>query len=508
MLIRSLEFLSILYCILLYHQLNLIMVNKCVVYGCKYTYVTKCIDEKEDVHTFHFPFTNPELLKAWNRFVNRHDWKPTENSVICHHHFDDSLIIKGKKKWSLKLNSVPTILIKNETFQTPSVLPTIQTSRKPPKIRIYREDELESFLENDVIHSLDDLNENHAPANFQFKRSHEYVLYYNLVFDETTNFPKVHEAIKIDSELHVQLQYKGIPVPLPKFFVQGYCARMTRISMLENFPSEIRRVAEENKYSILDEINEKKWYRPQGRPAYSAELIRYALLLRHTSLQAYKLVQEKNPMPSISLLNKIQQGGVDSIKALQLLRDRGEVSKDCVMLVDEMYLEKGTQYSGGEYVGADNEGNLYKGVIVFMVVGLKDSIPYVIQAIPEVTYTGKWLAEKMLQNMNNLTQAGFCIRGIVTDNHSANVNAFSTLVKVFEFESEFYIRHPDNQEKKTYLFFDAPHLIKNIRNNLLNGKKLYFQNFFTMIICILISSVQLVTYVGVISTTYTTTTKT
>ena len=46
-------------------------------------------------------------------------------------------------------------------------------------------------------------------------------------------------------------------------------------------------------------------------------MIRFALHLRHASLQAYKLLLEKFPMPSISLLNKIQQGGVDSLRALK-----------------------------------------------------------------------------------------------------------------------------------------------------------------------------------------------
>ena len=91
-------------------------------------------------------------------------------------------------------------------------------------------------------------------------------------------------------------------------------------------------------------------------------------------------------------MNKIQQGGVNSIKALKILRENGKISNDCILMVDEMYLEKATQYHSGEYVGADDEGNLYKGIVAFMIVGLKESIPYIVQAIPEVKFSGKWLA--------------------------------------------------------------------------------------------------------------------
>ena len=174
-------------------------------------------------------------------------------------------------------------------------------------------------------------------------------------------------------------------------------------------------------------MKERMYYKPKGRPPYSAEMIRYALHLRYTSLQAYKIALEKFPLPSISLLNKIQQGGVDAIKAVTFLREKGEISTDCILMVDEMYLQKATQYQGGEYVGVDKEGNLFKGIVVFMIVGLKESISYVIQALPEITFNGKWLSEKMSKSIDLLGEAGFNVRGIVTDNHAANVNAFNCL---------------------------------------------------------------------------------
>ena len=96
-------------------------------------------------------------------------------------------------------------------------------------------------------------------------------------------------------------------------------------------------------------------------------MIRYGLHLRHTSSQAYKQLLEKFSLPSILLFNKIQQGGVNSIKALKILRENGKIWNDCILMVDEMYVEKATQYHN-EYVGPDDEGNLYKGIVAFMVV--------------------------------------------------------------------------------------------------------------------------------------------
>ena len=51
-------------------------------------------------------------------------------------------------------------------------------------------------------------------------------------------------------------------------------------------------------------------------------MIRYALHLRYTSSQAYRLLLEKSLMLPLSLLNNIQQGGVDALKALKTLYEK------------------------------------------------------------------------------------------------------------------------------------------------------------------------------------------
>ena len=52
------------------------------------------------------------------------------------------------------------------------------------------------------------------------------------------------------------------------------------------------------------------------------------------------------------------------------------------------------------------------------------------QANPEVTFNGQWLTEKISDNTGNLIEIGLTAGGIVTDNHSANVNTFSALKNI------------------------------------------------------------------------------
>ena len=109
----------------------------------------------------------------------------------------------------------------------------------PPRERLISNDQMDSFRERDMIKTLADLNETTAPDGFQFKKSNDHALLYNLVFDKETKFPKILESIQVNLDLHVQLQYNGISVPLPQWFVQRHNAQLKKVSMLENLPAHI-----------------------------------------------------------------------------------------------------------------------------------------------------------------------------------------------------------------------------------------------------------------------------
>ena len=132
-------------------------------------------------------------------------------------------------------------------------------------------------------------------------------------------------------------------------------------------------------------------------------------------------------MPYLALLTKIQQGGADMLNVLKTIHEKGSFSCDCILMIDETYSRKSAQYQSGEYmVGVDEEG-----ITTFVVVGLKQSVPFVIQVIPEVIFNEHWLVEKISGVTDNLIKFGLCVRSIqVTENHSANMNAFSALIKI------------------------------------------------------------------------------
>lgn len=106
--------------------------------------------------------------------------------------------------------------------------------------------------------------------------------------------------------------------------------------MIHNLPNYLEQVLGENYDSLLNEkrINcqlnleidfliSHKWY---------------DLHLRYTFFQAYRLLLDKLPLPSVSIFKKIKYDGKDTLKAIKLLQETGNISNDYKIMIDEMYI--------------------------------------------------------------------------------------------------------------------------------------------------------------------------
>ena len=93
--------------------------------------------------------------------------------------------------------------------------------------------------------------------------------------------PDVTGCIQVDSELYVKLIYKGFSVSLPQWFCQGQDFCLSRKNMLENFFVQLELFVKKIS-PIFDELQKHIFSK---KPRYSAEIVRYALLLRYTSIQ-------------------------------------------------------------------------------------------------------------------------------------------------------------------------------------------------------------------------------
>lgn len=448
------------------------MVYKCCVVNCRSNYVG---EEKTTV--FSFP-KDEDLRKRWVKFVNRKDWNPTTSSFICIKHFESKYYKKGdngnRYRLVKSLKPVPTIFDPNINVPSSSSaayhLSPVSVPRHSPRKRVYQEDQYQEFVKDDMIKEFGDINETLSPSGYLFNKSNDYVTFYKLAYNDMAVL-EITECIKVDKELHVQLFLKSCPVPLPQWFRQSRDCRLSRRSMLENFPAYLQSYAEE-RISIFQELRE---YTHKKRPVYSANVIRYALLLRYTSVQSYRMLLDEFPFPSLSLLSKISSGKIDAVKCARTLKDMGKISHDVVLLFDEMYLQKSEEYFAGDLLGCDVDGDLYKGIVCFMIIGLKASIPYIIKSSPETKINADWLKDQLLDCLDILSECGFNVRAIICDNHPSNVSSFKKLLGHCNQDTDDLCMMC--KSKKIYLCFDTVHLAKNIRNNLLGYKRFLFPSF-------------------------------
>ena len=204
---------------------------------------------------------------------------------------------------------------------------------------------------SDLINNFDDITESLAPDGFSFLKYDDHVIFYKLSHS-TLSIPEVTECIRVNNEMHVKSFYKGSPLPLPQWFCHGRDCCLSRKSMLYNFPTYTKSQAEQFS-SILTELQQIKYMK---KPIFSANIIKYSLMLRYTSTQSYQLLHEELPLPSISLLKKITSGNIDALSCAKHLKLEEMIFQDICLIFDEMYLQKCEEYFVGEMIGRDESG--------------------------------------------------------------------------------------------------------------------------------------------------------
>ena len=91
-------------------------------------------------------------------------------------------------------------------------------------------------------------------------------------------------------------------------------------------------------------------------------------------------------------------------------------------------------------------------MVVFKIISLEQSSPYVVKSHPEVSINGEWSIKEIDDSILNSKRTAFKVRAVIIDGHSANVKGFSHLVKTHGGVKKLYIYHPANNRLfKTYL---------------------------------------------------------
>ena len=126
---------------------------------------------------------------------------------------------------------------------------------------------------------------------------------------------------------------------------------------MENFPPYFRSFLDNRATNIMDELQQIRYKKPDDRPKFTSELLQLALVLCYTLLPACQLLVKHFILPSVRLLKRLSQGGMEPLKAVKLLLKERKIDKDIVLLTKEMYLQKEFQFQQGKLIGCDDNGD-------------------------------------------------------------------------------------------------------------------------------------------------------
>ena len=127
---------------------------------------------------------------------------------------------------------------------------------------------------------------------------------------------------------------------------------------------------------------------------YAASLIRYALSLRCTSLPAFELLLDELKLLSLSFLSKSTFGNIGAVTSAKVRREKyiaNVISDDVMLLFHKIYLQMWEEYVGEDTDDVSKNGDLCKGMIYFMIVGLESNVPCVLKTVPGINIKWEWL---------------------------------------------------------------------------------------------------------------------
>ena len=107
----------------------------------------------------------------------------------------------------------------------PSLLPNVQVPRKPTTKRNYEHhllDETNKFLKQDIIKSIDDLNDSSSPCGYHYNKINDKIMFMKFTYANDDGAPSL-KCIMVDENLHVNLSNQGNTISLSDWFQKSLC---------------------------------------------------------------------------------------------------------------------------------------------------------------------------------------------------------------------------------------------------------------------------------------------
>lgn len=426
--------------------------------GCA---VANCINNdknsKDKEITFHRIPKDEGLRKAWIHACKRADDFNANNVKVCSCHFSDddferdlqSELLNVKPKRKLRTGAIPRLNI-----------PTIQCAF----VNIERIDRIKKRENKKILKSITDESYN-RPNNVLDKvpltvniqcMSNENNETLTSSLKEVIPDLATNESIlkEIDS-----LKHKNITLEKQMQRVSEELAvEKNKNLILQNKLLKFQQLFSDNQLQVIDK---------GSCPSWSSEDISKAVTLRCISKKCFDYVRKylRYPLPSERTIKRrlsnihISPGFINL--SLDLLKSHANVftdaEKDVILSYDEMKIKPEICYDSVEDIFRGPHNNLQMVVVRSLIGKWKQPVFY--------DFDKPINKHLFYEIVDKVEKTGFKVRGFVSDMGPCNQKLLSDLAIS---ENRTSIPNPTNIERRIWGFCDVPHLLKLLRNHLLD----------------------------------------
>ena len=463
------------------------MPRKCSVLACQFSK-----NENVSYSTFRFPSRKkyPETFEIWLKFAHLKEHELSDSSSICSGHFQPLCFTNNPTRNTLKPGSIPTIHSSNGNMLYKSSFSREHASTSHAQHQSVSFTDIRNFFETNL----------HCFTNFEIKTldNSDILLY---ILESVPPFNNIF-AIHISSNKSVRFYSCGKEIERKVF-----CAFFSKpyfISSLSDFSSLVS-FCNENYLSIVKNpsseifdiestiLNIKNRFpgcdflinllfnqllltdvAPQKR-RYDPDLILFAFSIFSKSRSAYQTVCKFLALPTIrSLQNyslplnlsvKSDSCNLDYLKTqFQHLQNH---EKYVSLKIDEIQLKPKLELRGGSLEGfsENRPEELAHHVQAFMINSLRSKYKEMVKLVPVNRNTASSLLENLNAIIDLVESIGFVIVCVTSDNNRINRNCFD---KLLNGKNQHFFDSKVHPGSKIFLLFDAPNMIKCIRNNWIN----------------------------------------
>ena len=461
------------------------MGRKCCVRGCKSNYdvsTAKNVNLKikndrgkenlRNVKMFGLPIASDER-KIWIKSIPNLTEEIVSNlktnPAVCVRHWPPNFSVsKSSANGSMRPELPPSIFEGVPMSSLPTPLPPPRTTTKSSfLVRTTLPDELEEFLAADAL-SYADLCVTLKEGKHQFNEETSSFVANNTLWIVSQKFcsgvPEFSLNVKPD------LSFSGFVMGAQCTITTLSKNRITKVNRWSKVDEAIRFLStkelSQHEKVIKEQINSMK--PPKiGKKVYDADTLRRAFTYYATSRTLYRKLRKDFKLPSEKLLSNMTSkvsNLTDNNFIKELFGALPAEQRECVVMVDEMYILACYLFHGGSVFGmAKNKpGEFAKTTLDIMIKCLRGGPTFMFKMIPVVGLDAKFQFEQVNSTLTLINEFGGKTISVIADGNRVNQSFF----KMFETVPGT----PWVTTNGMFLLFDFVHLLKCIRNNWLTEK--------------------------------------